>query len=136
MSDSLIQLVHIPKVEDDCLLCFAQTPDQIPFDIKRVYYISQGKADLPRGHHAHHKTRQILFCIQGKVTIIVDDGQKREEVILDQPHVGIMLDPMIWHEMTNINEETILLVLASEVYDESDYIRDYQQFKSLTNENH
>lgn len=129
MGKSLVKLIKIPRVSDDCFLCFAQNPNQIPFPIKRVYYILQAKPGSSRGAHAHYKTKQILFCIQGSIKMILDDGKRKEDVVLDQPEVGIFLDKMVWHEMHDFKRDTILLVLASDVYKEKDYIRDYDIFQ-------
>lgn len=132
---SLIQIIKIPKIYDDAYLCFCQTPDQIPFNIKRVYYIFGAEPNLARGKHAHKKNRQILFCIQGKVRMLLDNGVKKEEVVLNNPENGIMLDRMIWHEMLDMNEKTILLVLASEIFDPKDYIREYSEFLKIYKNN-
>lgn len=132
---SLIHYVDIPKISDDCFLYFVQSPDHIPFAIKRVYYILKSRPNLPRGSHAHYKTQQIIFCIQGSIRMILDDGSKREEVILNQPETGILLDRMIWHEMHNFQKDTILLVLASRKYEDKDYIRDHEQFLAIANGN-
>lgn len=128
---SLIHYINIPKISDDCFLYFVQNQEHIPFNIKRVYYILESQPNLPRGSHAHHKTQQTLFCIQGSIKIILDNGSNREEVILDKPETGIFLDKMIWHEMHNFQKDTILLVLASRKYEEQDYIRNYEQFLDI-----
>lgn len=130
---SLIRFINIPKISDDCFLYFVQNPDHIPFIIKRVYYILKSRPNLPRGSHAHYKTQQILFCIQGNIKMVLDDGRKREEVTLNQPETGIFLDKMIWHEMHNFQRDTILLVLASRKYEDKDYIRNYEQFLAIVN---
>ncbi len=134
--NSLVQFIKLPKISDDAFLVFGQTPDQIPFTIKRVYYIYGAKPKLARGKHAHHQTQQILFCIRGKVRMVLDNGIKRKECILDKPEVGIMLDKMVWHEMLDMDRNTILLVLASDINKEKDYIRDYQQFLELAKNEH
>lgn len=123
--------IEISKVSDECSLYFAQTPTHIPFPIKRIFFITETYTLLPRGYHAHKKTKQVLFCIQGSIKIIVDDGKKREEIILDSPEEGIFLDRMTWIEMHDFKEDTILLVLASRLYKKSDYIRDYHLFHEL-----
>lgn len=128
IKNGLIRFVKISKVSDDCMLCFAQTPDHIPFKIKRVYHISQSKPSLPRGFHAHYKTKQILFCIQGSVRMVLDNGKKREEFVLNEPEIGIFLDKLIWHEMHDLTKDAILLVLASRSYEAEDYIRNYEKF--------
>lgn len=126
--ESLINLVNIPKIFDDCYLCFAQTPDHVNFPIRRVFYILNRFTKMPRGYHAHKKTEQILFCIQGSIKVILDDGKRREEVILNRPEVGVVIENGIWHEMHNFKKNTILLVLASEIYDPNDYIRNYNEY--------
>ena len=130
----LVKYIKIPPIEDDCLLMFAQFPN-IPFEIKRVYYILQPKPNLPRGFHAHRQTKQVLFCIQGSIKIILDDGKKRKEVILNKPNIGIFLDSLIWHEMYKLDKNTILLIMASKEYDPLDYIRDYKKFLKIVKKN-
>ena len=125
---NLIEIIDIPKIKDDGYLYYVQHPDQIPFEIKRVYYIVSPVSGLPRGKHTHKKTRQILFCIQGSVRMVLDDGFRREEIALSEPEKGIMLEPMIWHEMWDMDESTILLILASEKFDPKDYIRNHNEF--------
>lgn len=128
-SKSLIEKVKLLAIKDDCLMCVAETGKQIPFDIKRVYYMVKSTPDLPRGYHTHKELEQAFFCIQGSMRMVLDDGNKREEVVLDNPAEGVMLHPMIWHEMHDINKNTIMLIFASDTYNESDYIRKYADFK-------
>lgn len=127
--DKLIRKIKIPKISDDCFLYFAQSVDHIPFDIKRVFYITQANTKLPRGFHAHKKTKQVIFCIQGKVKLVLDNGRKRSEILLDKPNIGVFIDKMIWHEMHQFKKDTILLVVASRIFELKDYIRNYGQFK-------
>jgi dTDP-4-dehydrorhamnose 3,5-epimerase-like enzyme len=126
--NSLIKIINVPKIKDDGFLCFVQHPDQIPFDIKRVYYITSPVPGLPRGKHAHKKTRQILFCLSGKVKMILDNGKRKKQTTLTSPEDGIIIEPGIWHEMHDMSGETVLLVLASKKYDPNDYIRSYDDF--------
>lgn len=128
----LIKIIETPKIRDDGYLFFAQNPEQVPFRIKRVYFITKPVKGLPRGKHAHKKNRQLLFCINGKVKMLMDDGKKRQSTVLDKPEMGIYIDSMIWHEMLDMDENTILLVLASEKFDPKDYIRDYKEFLKLS----
>lgn len=128
--NSLIRLIKIPKILDDCILCFAQNPDHIPFKIKRIYTISRASEKLPRGFHAHKKTKQILFCLKGSIKIILDNGKERKEITLNSPEIGVFIDKMIWHEMLGFKKNTILLVITSTQFDESDYIRNYEHFKT------
>ena len=126
---------NIPKIEDEALLCFAESKRHIPFAIKRFYFIYNVENQAIRGMHAHKKTRQFAFCIKGKVKMILDNGRKREEVILDKPNQGIFLDKMVWHEMSDFQKETVLLIVASEYFSEKDYIRNYQEFLNSVSNN-
>src|SRR3989344_2894886 len=129
----LIRYIKIPKIRDDCFLYVAEFATHIPFPIKRIYYLTTLKPGAPRGFHAHKKTKQVLFCIQGSVRLVLEDGVTRKEVLLQKPNLGIFLDHLIWHEMHDISRDTLLLVLASKTFDPDDYIRDYQVFKHETN---
>lgn len=128
----LSHIIEIPKIRDEGFLCFAEEQKHIPFPIKRFYYIFDVDAGAIRGKHAHKETRQILFCLQGSIKIILDNGKEKEEIILTEPNQGIFLDKMMWHDMVDFEADTILLVVASDYYKESDYIRDYDSFISLT----
>ena len=103
----------------------------VPFDIKRVYYIYHTEKKVSRGYHAHKKLKQVAICVAGKCRMVLDDGKKREEVWLDSPTKGLVIEDMTWREMHDFSDDCVLLVLASEHYDESDYIRDYEEFKKL-----
>lgn len=124
--------IILPKITDDCTLIFAENRNHIPFDIKRVFFIQNPKPGLPRGYHAHKRTQLVLFCIQGSVKITCDNRKIRESVTLNHANEGIYIPQMIWHEMHNFKRNTILLVLASEVYDPEDYVRDYHKFRELS----
>lgn len=100
----------------------------VPFEVKRVYYLTGLSIDLPRGFHAHKKLEQLAVCISGSCRILLDNGDKKEWVLLDSPFKALRIEPMVWHEMHNFSDNCILLVLASEYYEELDYIRDYQEF--------
>lgn len=103
---------------------------EIPFRIKRVYYMYDTGTNVRRGYHAHKKLEQILICVHGACTIHLDNGKNVEEVRLDKPYEGLYIANNIWREMYDFTEDAVLMVLASELYDEADYIRDYQQFMS------
>lgn len=103
----------------------------IPFNIKRVYYMYNLKEDLPRGFHAHKELQQIMVCIQGSCQVKLDDGKTKTEVVLENPNQGLLIDKMIWHEMYDFSENCKLMVLASDYYDESDYIRNYEDFMKV-----
>lgn len=99
-----------------------------PFDIKRVYYIFNTKENVERGFHAHINLKQICITVKGSCTFILDNGEKKEEIELSNPNQGLFIEGLIWREMKNFSEDCVLVVLASEHYDESDYIRDYDKF--------
>lgn len=102
--------------------------NDIPFRIKRVYYMYDTVADVVRGHHAHKKLEQILVCIHGSCKIKLDNGREKKVVVLEKPYEGLYVANNMWREMYDFSEDAVLLVLASEVYEESDYIRDYEEF--------
>jgi len=101
----------------------------IDFEIRRVYYIFNTKEDVIRGHHAHRNLKQVLLCVNGSCQIYLDDGTNQETVLLSKPNCGLYIDGLIWREMMNFSEDCVLLVLASELYDPEEYIRDYEQFR-------
>lgn len=100
----------------------------IPFEIKRVYYMFDTVHGVRRGFHAHKCLKQILICVKGSCKILLDDGTEKTEVILDRPNKGLIIDSHIWREMFDFSEDAVLMVLASELYDEADYIRNYDEF--------
>lgn len=107
---------------------------EIPFLIKRVYYMYGTVEGVRRGFHAHKKLQQILICTSGSCKIHLDDGQETAEIVLNKPYVGLYVTNNMWREMYDFSEDAVLLVLASELYDEADYIRDYEKFKEFIKE--
>lgn len=102
--------------------------NDFPFEIKRVYYIWNTPCDAVRGFHAHRKLEQVMVCTSGSCDFILDDGKNRETVHLDNPAQGLYIKHNIWREFTNFSSDCVIMVLASEYYDEADYIRDYDEF--------
>jgi len=100
-----------------------------PFEIKRVYYIFATKEKVRRGFHAHKNLKQIAVCVSGSCWFHLDDGVKTEEIVLNTPNKGLLLEGLIWREMYDFSPDCVLLVLASEHYDEGDYIREFNQFE-------
>lgn len=100
----------------------------IPFPIRRVYYVFDTRAGVRRGCHAHLRGREMAVCVSGHCTFLLDDGRTRTEVVLDSRNRGLVIEPMIWHEIFDFSRDCVLVVLASELYDESDYIRRYEDF--------
>lgn len=129
MSMNLIKWIELPNLGDHRgSLIVAEANRNIPFSIQRLYYISGAQPDVPRGFHAHKQLRQIAFGIQGSCKMLMDNGKEKQEVLIAQSNKGLLIPPMVWHEMHDFSEDCILLVLASDYYDESDYIRNYDQF--------
>nr|QOS19602.1 TDP-4-oxo-6-deoxy-alpha-D-glucose-3,4-oxoisomerase [Vibrio parahaemolyticus] len=125
----MVRWIDFPVIGDERgSLVALEANKLIPFDIKRVYYLFGMQSDLPRGFHAHKALVQVAVCLKGSCDILMDNGQEQEIVKLNSPSQGLVIDVMQWHEMSNFSEDCVLLVLASDVYDESDYVRDYSDF--------
>ncbi|WP_407305254.1 sugar 3,4-ketoisomerase [Acinetobacter sp.] len=126
---SLVKLVDLPSFGDDRSGFVAiESSQSIPFEIKRLYYIFNPSGNKPRGFHAHIDLKQIAVCVKGSCRFILDDGFHREEVILNSPTQGLMIESLTWREMHDFSEDCVLLVLANTHYDENDYIRNYDEF--------
>lgn len=110
------------------MLVALEEHNDIPFEIKRVYYMYDTKPGVRRGFHAHKKLEQILICIHGSCKILMDNGKEKKVVSLEKPYEGLYISNDIWREMYDFSEDAVLMVLASEVYNEDDYIRDYDEF--------
>jgi dTDP-4-dehydrorhamnose 3,5-epimerase-like enzyme len=106
----------------------------IPFTIKRVYYMYETMEGVVRGHHAHKSLEQILICIHGSCKIRLDNGIEEKVVPLEKPYEGLYVANNMWREMFDFSSDAVLLVLASELYDETDYIRDYDEFIKFVQE--
>ena len=104
----------------------------IPFNIKRVYYIFGAQKDVVRGQHAYHKLDQVVLCVSGSCDFVLDNGKKKETIHLSVPNQGLYIKHNVWREFTNFSSDCVVLVLASEHYDESDCIKDYQKFLKET----
>lgn len=109
-------------------LSFVEGDRDLPFEIRRLYYISKVPEGTRRGYHAHRSLRQMLFCPYGKIQLILDDGYNREEITLDDPSIGILIEKPVWREMLWLEKNSVLCVAASEYYSPDDYIRNYQEF--------
>src|SRR3990167_2039867 len=128
----LSHIIEVPKIEDEGYLCFMEENNHIPFPIKRIYYIFDVIKNAVRGRHTHKKTKQVLFCIKGSITIVLDNGKDKEAITLNKPNHGLFLDAMMWHEMVAFKEGTVLLIVASDLFKEEDYIRSYKSFLEAT----
>lgn len=130
-------IVSIKTITTQALgtLSFFEATKDIPFEVRRIYYIYDAPAGTQRGGHAHRNLHQVLFCPYGKIEIVLDDAETRESVMLDDPGKGLVIGPGLWREMIWHTDKAVLCVAASEYYDEHDYIRDYQEFLTYKKEN-
>lgn len=126
---SLINIIEFNVLGDERgHLVSLEQHKNIPFEIRRVYYMYGMEQDRPRGFHAHKKLRQLAVCINGSCKVLLDNGKHKEVVKLDKPMQGLLIEAMQWHEMSDFSHNCIFMVLASDHYDENDYIRNYDDF--------
>lgn len=117
-------------------LVIAESLKSVPFEIKRIYFVnSLHNQDAIRGKHAHKKLEQYIFCVNGKFTLNLDDGTIKQKIRLDSPYYGARLGPELWHTMTEFSQDCVILVFASDYYNESDYIRNYDEFLKYIDQN-
>ncbi len=117
-----------PHGDERGMLIALEEKKNIPFEVKRVYFMYDTLAGVHRGKHAHRTLKQVLFCPCGACTILLDDGKETKEVRLDKAMEGLLVDACVWREMYDFTPDAVLMVLASDYYDENDYIRDYDEF--------
>lgn len=126
------KIIYFPKISDPRgNLSFIEEKRHIPFEIKRAYYLYDVPTGAARGGHAHHKMEAVIIALSGSFEVKIDDGFKRESVLLNRPYCGLYLSPRVWREIENFSSNSIALILASTFYDESDYIRPYKVFKKM-----
>lgn len=124
----IIKYEFQPHGDDRGQLVALEEMKEVPFDIKRVYYMYDTTEGVTRGRHAHKALEQILICVHGSCKIRLDNGEEKVVVPLDKPNEGLYVSNVMWREMFDFSEDAVLMVLASELYDEEDYIRDYDEF--------
>jgi dTDP-4-dehydrorhamnose 3,5-epimerase-like enzyme len=126
------KLIELPTIIDlRGALTFAEIEQQLPFVAKRFFMVYDVPGPEVRGEHAHKALQELLVCIRGACSVMLDDGKVREEVRLDSPNVALYIPPQVWRVHYKYSPDAISLVLASHEYDASDYIRDYDQFLGL-----
>jgi dTDP-4-dehydrorhamnose 3,5-epimerase-like enzyme len=124
-----IQLIKLPVVEDTRgNLAFIQN-DVLPFNFKRVYYLFDVPSTSHRGGHSHIHQNQILIALSGSFEVVIHDGLEQKSVLLNKPNVGLQIVPGLWRELQNFSSGAVCLVIAEDVFDESDYIRDFETFQ-------
>ena len=124
-----IQIIDIPKIEDTRGNLSVIEKDIIPFSIKRVYYLYDVPSNAYRGGHAHKEQLELLVALSGSFEVVLNDGHKKLKIILNKPNKGLLIPIGIWRELENFSSGSVCLVLASDEFKESDYIRDFNSFK-------
>ena len=123
-----IQILPIPKIEDPRGNLSVIENDIVPFDIKRVYYLYDVPSGSERGGHAHKKLQEFLVALSGSFDVVLKDGEDERIVTLNKPYEGLLINPGIWRELQNFSSGSVCLVVASDVYIEEDYIRNFDEF--------
>ena len=132
MNIDLCKIIDLPKISDPRgNLTFIEGNRHIPFDIQRVYYLYDVPGGAERGGHAHKKLQQLIIAMSGSFDVIVDDGRNKKRIHLNRSFNGLYVCPMIWRELDNFSSGSVCLVLASEPYNEDDYYRSYDEYKTF-----
>lgn len=127
-----VQLHHLREVQDmRGFLCAAEFDSNLPFVPRRCFWVYAVPNQQIRGEHAHRRCAQFLVAVTGRLRVVADDGERREEFWLDRPNLGLYLPPMTWGIQYGYSEDAVLMVLASDPYEPQDYIRDYAEFQGL-----
>ena len=127
-----VRLLEMPLVQDPRgSLSFGEAQRHLPFAIRRYFLVFQVSEDYTRGEHAHRRLEQLLICVKGSCRVVAEDGQHKEDFVLDNPAVGLYLPPMVWATQHDYSQDAVLLVLCSDYYDPADYINDYSEFLAL-----
>lgn len=123
------ELIDFPVVLDARgALTFIEQERHVPFDLKRVYYLYDVPSGATRAAHAHKNLQQVYICLSGSMDVHLDDGENKKTIHLNRPHYGLYLCPGIWRYIDNFSSNSVLMVLTNELYDEQDYIRDYDEY--------
>jgi hypothetical protein len=134
MSLADCRIIDLPKISDPRgNLTFIEGGRHVPFDIQRVYYLYDVPGGAARGGHAHKCLHQLIVALSGSFDVILDDGKQKQRFHLNRSYSGIYVCPMIWRELDNFSSASVCMVLASNLYDEADYYRDYEKFVQAQN---
>jgi hypothetical protein len=126
---SACRMIALPRISNSQgNLTFVEGQNHVPFDVRRVYFLYDVPAGAERGGHSHKELEQLVIPLAGSFDVILDDGHRRDFYRLDRPFSGLYIAPMMWRELKNFTSGAVCLVLASALYDEADYIRNYQDF--------
>jgi len=130
------KIIDLPKINDPRgNLTFVESEKHIPFEIKRVFYIYDVPTGESRGAHSHHTLKQFIICLAGSFDVKVDDGRTKKVIHLNRPWQGVFIPPMIWDSEANFDPGSVCLVLSSDMYNEKDYIRNYDEFLEVVQSN-
>ena len=123
-----IELISIPKIEDNRGNLSVIENQTLPFEFKRVYYLYDVPSGAERGGHSHVEQKEFLIALSGSFDVILNDGIEKKTISLNKPFEGLLINPGIWRELNNFSSGSVCLVIASAVFDESDYIREFDEF--------
>ena len=127
-------VIELPKIHNRAgNITPIHSSQEIPFEIKRVYYLYDVPSGETRGGHAHYQLKQLIVAASGSFDVVLDDGRNKKTVSLNRPNFGLFITPGIWRDLQNFSSGAVLLVLASDIYKEADYIREYKEFLSFKN---
>jgi UDP-2-acetamido-3-amino-2,3-dideoxy-glucuronate N-acetyltransferase len=127
-----VALLQLPKITSELgSLIVAELGAGLPFTARRIFTLLDIPPGEARGIHAHRECHQFLICMRGSVTAVVDDGTNRQEILLDSPTVGLYMPAMTWGTQYNYSSDALLVVLASDPYEATDYLEDYEEFQAL-----
>lgn len=136
MSIEQCRVIELPKIEDARgNLSFIESGIHIPFEIKRAYYLYDVPGGSDRGSHAHKNLHQFIVAMSGSFDVVLDDGRDQKRFHLNRSYYGLYVCPMMWRLLDNFSSGAVCMVLASTHYDETDYIRDYDEFLNLAKQN-
>ena len=128
------RIIQLPKIVDSRgNLTFVEGGNHIPFDIKRVYYLYDVPGGASRAAHGHKALHQLMICMSGAFDVTLDDGRDKQKFHLNRSYYGLYIPPMIWRDLDNFSTGAISMVLASDIYDEADYFRNYEDFLAAIN---
>jgi hypothetical protein len=125
-----IEIIDIPKIEDYRGNIAVIENEVVPFEIKRVYYLFDVPSSAKRGGHAHINQLELLLPLSGSFDVVLNDGKEQKTITLNKPDKGLLIKKNIWRELENFSSGAVCLVIASGVFDESDYVRDFEMFQS------
>lgn len=125
------KIIGLPKITDlRGNLTFIEGRKHVPFEISRVYYVYDVPGGAERGGHAHKALSQLIVATSGSFDVVLDDGERKQRFHLNRPYMGLLVCPMVWRELDNFSSGSVCMVLASNLYDEDDYYREYSAFKA------